>query len=132
MSGIIIDPFDVQTEAEIDALTKTFFSELQEVIRFGIMQAQVEENRTPTPNDILKFIEDQIFGTGEFEPKNKFDSVLYAMGAETNDLHPLVRDRVLFLRDFAMRYIVPNHERREALREELRKLAVRLRVKGKK
>ena len=130
MSILITDPFDVQTDQELDALTRTFYSQLEEVIKLGIIQARIEESKTPTSNDILKFIEDQIFGIGEFHPKNKFDSVLHTMGAETN-VHPLIRDRVLFLREFAMRYIVPDRERSEALREELRKLAARLRVKGK-
>lgn len=116
MSSLIEDPLDVNNEMELLALTNTFYAELVNLIRMA--QAQRSNLKR---GEIINFISEKIFGLDEIND-NKLDAVLYAMG-EFIDVPENVRGRVLFLRKFALRYIVPDKERAKEMREHLRKLS---------
>ena len=113
----VIDAFDVSNEQELLALTNLFYSQLVDLIRMALVQ-----RKDLRRGEIIDFISEKIFGLEETKLDNKLDEVLFAMG-EFIDVPEDVRDRVLFLRQFALRFIVSDKERAQEMREHLRKLS---------
>lgn len=125
-----LEDIEPRNDIEFRALLRLFYDELIKVLKLCVMQAQVEENRTPTLFDLQEFVTKDILCISSSD--NKLDRALFAMGADYEEIHPLVRDRLIFLRKFALCHIKEDEKRTKDLRAFVLDFETRLRERSRK